>query len=99
MELSFDEIATIYQKRWKVEEFYKSVKSNASFAKSPASTVRTQGNHCFAAIYAFVKLEKLRIKTGLNHFAIKGKIYIEALKIAYDNLEKMSGTQNRLALV
>ena len=99
MELSFDEITTIHQKRWKVEEFYKSVKSNASFTKSPARTVRTQGNHCFAAIYAFVKLEKLRIKTGLNHFAIKGKIYIEALKIAYDNLEKMSGTQNRLALV
>jgi len=35
----------------------------------------------------------------LNHFAIKRQIYIEALKIAYDNLEKMSGTQNRLALV
>jgi len=30
----------------KIEEFYKSVKSNTSFAKSPASTVRTQGNHC-----------------------------------------------------
>ena len=27
------------------------------------------------------------------------KVYIEALKITYDNLEKMSGTQNRLALV
>ena len=81
-ELSFDEIATIHQKRWKVEEFYKCVKSSASFAKSPASTVRTQSNHCFAAIYAFVKLEKLRIKTGLNHFAIKRQIYIEALKIA-----------------
>ena len=98
-ELSFDEITAIYQKRWKVEDFYKSVKSNASFAKSPASTVRTQSNHCFAAIYAFVKLEKLRIRTTLNHFAIKGQIYIEALKIAYDKLEKMSGTQNRLALV
>jgi hypothetical protein len=61
--------------------------------------VRTQSNHCFAAIYAFVKLEKLRIKTGLNHFAIKGKIYIEALKIEYDNLEKMGGTQNRLVSV
>ena len=82
-----------------LKEFYKSVKSNTSFAKSPVSTVRTQGNHCFAAIYAFVKLEKLRIKTGLNHFAIKGKIHIEALKIAYDNLEKMGRTQNRLALV
>jgi hypothetical protein len=98
-ELSFDEITAISQKRWKVEEFYKSVKSNAAFAKSPASTVRTQSNHCFAEIYAFVKLEKLRIRTTLNHFAIKEQIYIEAFKIAYNNLEKMSGTQNRLALV
>jgi hypothetical protein len=97
--LSFDEIAAISQKRWKVEDFYKSVKSNAAFAKSPASTVRTLSNHCFAEIYAFIKLEKLRIRTTLNHFAIKGQIYIEALKIAYDNLEKMSGTLNRLALV
>ena len=80
--LSFDEITVISQKRWKVEEFYKSVKSNAAFAKSLASTVRTQGNHCFAEIYAFVKLEKQRIRTTLNHFAIKRKIYIEAFKIA-----------------
>ena len=49
--------------------------------------------------YETIKLEKLRIKTGLNHFAIKGKIYIEALKIEYDNLEKMGGTQNRLVSV
>ena len=48
-ELSFDEITAISQKRWKVEDFYKSVKSNAAFAKSPASTVRTLSNHCFAA--------------------------------------------------
>ena len=61
--------------------------------------MRTQSNHCFAEIYAFVKLEKLRIRTTLNHFAIKVKIYIEAFKITYDNLEKMGGTQNRLALV
>jgi len=38
-ELSFDEITAISQKRWKVEGFYKSVKSNASFAKSPARTM------------------------------------------------------------
>ena len=97
--ISSSQTTVISQKRWKVEDFYKSVKSNASFAKSPASTVRTQGNHCFAAIYAFVKLEKLRIRTTLNHFTIKGQIYIEAFKITYDNLEKISGTQNRLALV
>ena len=34
-----------------------------------------------------------------TNVAIKEKIYIEAFKIAYDNLEKMGGTQNRLALV
>ena len=52
-----------------------------------------------AVLYSFVKPEKLRIRIKLNHFAIKGKIYIEAFKITYDNPEKMSGTQNRLALV
>ncbi|MAE16917.1 MAG: hypothetical protein CL923_03975 [Deltaproteobacteria bacterium] len=55
------------------QDFVLPVKSNASFAKSPASTVRTQGNHCFAAIYAFTKLEKTRIRAKLNHFAIRDK--------------------------
>jgi IS4 transposase len=29
-----EHVATLYQKRWKVEEFHKSLKSNASLAKS-----------------------------------------------------------------
>ena len=40
--ISSSQTTAIYQKRWKVEEFYKSVNSNASFAKSPAGTMRTQ---------------------------------------------------------
>ncbi|MFZ2313422.1 MAG: transposase, partial [Methylobacter sp.] len=36
------QVATIYQKRWKVEEFHKSLKSNAGLAKSPTRTVTTQ---------------------------------------------------------
>jgi len=99
LSLSFEEITTLYQKRWKIEEFHKSVKSNASLAKSPARTVRTQSNHCFAAVYAFLKLEKIKIRSKPNHFSIKSQIYTEALKTAYDELEKMSGAQNRLALV
>ncbi len=35
-------IATIYEKRWKVEEFYKSLKANVALAKPPTKTVRTQ---------------------------------------------------------
>ena len=99
LKLSFDEVTTLYQKRWKIEEFYKSIKSNASFAKSPASSVRARINHCFASIYAFFKLEKIKMAKKLNHFAIKKRIYLHALKFAYDELETLSGSKNRLALI
>ncbi len=59
--------ATIYQKRWKVEEFHKSLKSNAGLAKSPTRTVTTQNNPVFMAIYAVFKLECLKIKHKANH--------------------------------
>ena len=99
LNLSFEKITTLYQKRWKIEEFYKSIKSNASFSKSPASSVRARINHCFASIYAFFKLEKIKMMTNLNHFAIKKRIYLHALKFAYDELETLSGSKNRLALI
>jgi hypothetical protein len=34
-----EQVATLYQKRWKVEAFHKSLKSNAGLAKSPTRTV------------------------------------------------------------
>jgi len=89
--LSGSEIQTIYQKRWKVEEFHKSVKSNASFAKSPTKTIRTQSNHIFVCLWAYVKLECLRLKTKLNHFAMKGRIYQAALTSAYQELQILKG--------
>ena len=81
--LGASDIQAIYQKRWKVEEYPKSIKSNASFAKSPTKTVRTQSNHLFSCLWAYVKLESLRIQTKMNHFAIKGKLYRAALASAY----------------
>lgn len=85
--LSAQAIQTIYQKRWKVEEYHKSVKSNASFAKSPTKTIRTQSNHIFACLWAYVKLESLRLKTRMNHFAMKGRLYRAALASAYRELQ------------
>ena len=99
LSLSFDKITTLYQKRWKIEEFYKSLKSNASFAESPVSSVRAGINHCFASVYAFFKLEKIKLRTRLNHFAIKKRIYFHALQFAYDELETLSGSRNRFALI
>ena len=35
------------------------------------------------SIWAYIKLEKLKVQTSLNHFQIKAKIYSQALKVAY----------------
>src|ERR1039458_189410 len=59
---SYDAIATTYKKRWQVEVFHKSLKSNASLAKSPTRTPRTQSNHVFLSICAAFKLECLSLK-------------------------------------
>ena len=47
-------IIAIYQRRWNVETFHKTLKSHASLGKSPTRTVRTQSNHCFLSLYAAV---------------------------------------------
>lgn len=85
--LSAEQIKTIYQKRWKVEEYHKSIKSNLGFAKSPTKTIRTQSNHFFACLWAFVKMEQLRMATHLNHFAFKAKLYQAALASAFQKLQ------------
>ncbi|WP_196772256.1 hypothetical protein [Piscirickettsia salmonis] len=54
-----------------IEEYHKSIKQNASLAKPPTKTVRSQCNHIFASIVAFCKLETLSVKARLNYFALK----------------------------
>ena len=88
LSLSAASLSSIYQKRWKVEEYHKSLKSNASFAKSPTKLAHTQSNHFFASIVAFVKLEALRTSMRLNHFALKGKLYQAALARALQQLQQ-----------
>jgi hypothetical protein len=90
--LSASGMQTIYQKRWKVEVYHKSLKSNASFAKSPTKTIRTQSNHFFACLWAYVKLEQLRMATKMNHFAMKAKIYQKALVSAFEQLQGLKAT-------
>lgn len=84
--LTYNSMTTIYKKRWKVEEYHKSLKSNTGIAKSPTKTKRTQSNHIFASLLAYVRLEKLKICEKTNHFAIKTKLYVGALKTAMNEL-------------
>jgi hypothetical protein len=86
LELSTEEIKTLYKKRWSVEEYHKSLKQNASLSKSPARTVTTQSNHLFASLLAYVKLEKLKFAHKLNHFALNARIYLATSKAAWNEL-------------
>ncbi len=87
--LGFGQITALYQTRWKVEEYHKSLKSSLALAKSPTRTTVTQTNHLVCSIWAFVKLELLRVKTNTNHFALKTKLYLAALRTAFAHLQAL----------
>jgi hypothetical protein len=87
LSLSGSDLSALYQKRWKVEEYHKSLKSCASFSKSPTRRVRSQGNHFFASVVAFVKMEICRVESGLNHFAQKARLYRNATRAAFEELQ------------
>lgn len=86
---TYEQQITIYQKRWKVEQFHKSTKQNAALAKSPTKYEVTQSNHIFCSVIAYVKLELLKIKHCTNHFAIKGKLYLKAIQAAFKELQNL----------
>jgi len=92
LSLMYDDITTIYRKRWNVEPYHKSLKQNASLERSPTHTVTTQTNHFFAALDGYIKLERLKMKTKLNHFALKAKLYAQALRSAFDSLQALQAT-------
>lgn len=82
----YNAITTTYKRRWAVEVFHKSLKSNAALAKSPTQTLRTQSNHVFMAICAAFKLECLSLQHKLNPFALCRKLLINASQAAYAQL-------------
>jgi hypothetical protein len=84
-------------RRWKVEEFHKSSKSNVGYGLSPAHTVRSQSNHLFLVMLAFVKLEALRLSTKQNHFTLKKLLTFNATKLALRELNSLKSQSSLLA--
>jgi len=89
IDLSFNDILKIYQRRWKVEEYHKSLKQNLKIEHSPTKIEISQRNHIHLSVCSFIKLEKIRLNYKMNHFAIKEKVYIEALRVAYCKVEEL----------
>src|SRR5215216_3891436 len=88
--LTYDGLTTIYRKRWNVEPYHKSLKQNAALERSPTQTVTTQTNHFFGALCGYIKLELLKQQTKLNHFALKSKLYTQAVRVAFDALQQLN---------
>lgn len=84
-----EQVADLHQKRWRVEDYHKSLKSNAALAKSPTRTLRTQQNHVFMTICAVFKLERLKMTHKLNHFALRAKLYVKAIQHAFSELARL----------
>ena len=89
IDLTTDKILEIYKRRWKIEEYHKSLKQNLRIEHSPTKVETSQLNHIFLCVCGFIKLERLRLNYKINHFAIKEKIYIEALRVAYEKIEQL----------
>ena len=95
LDVDGEAICAIYKKRWKVETFNKTLKSNVSVAKSPTKTVRTQSNHCFMSIYSACRLEFLSVRHGMNHFALKVQIQLRANRYAFEDVQLLQFAYGR----
>lgn len=92
LDLSYQQLISLYPIRWKIEESHKSLKNNASLANSPTKVVRTQANHVFASFCALVKLEMLKLRSQISHFAIKKAIQVQAARAAMKELDRLMAT-------
>ena len=73
-----------------MEEYHQSLKQNMSMGKSPTKTIDTQANHFFASILAYIKLEKLTLRLGIDHFRLKAQLYVRGLKAIHYALTKLN---------
>ena len=89
IDLTPEKILEIYQRRWKVEEFHKSLKQNLKIEHSPTKVESSQRVHIFLSVCGFIELEKLRLNYKMNQFTIKQKIYIEALKATFIKVREL----------
>jgi hypothetical protein len=88
LELGYEAIFNLYKRRWKIEEYHKSMKSNCSLEKCQASSHRAQKSHFYCAAFAYLLLEKTKAKEDKNHFALKKELTILQVKYGIKAIKK-----------
>ena len=109
--LTGEQVQLGYQKRWSVEEQHKSgkrpkpvrccfrvKKQNTGLGASPASLVVSRVNHVFCSYVGVLKLECLKLSTGLNHFALKAKLRLKAVQASWDELDQFRDVYSGLGV-
>lgn len=86
--LGYEDIFNLYKRRWKIEEYHKSLKSNCSLAKCQASSHPAQKSHFYCAALAYLLLEKTKAKEDKNHFALKKELTILQVKYGIKAVKK-----------
>lgn len=86
---SKESILKHYKRRWKVEEAFKSMKSNLNLQKSPTHSKTAIHNHIFCVFLATVELYFIAHYQKTNPFALKLNIYYKALKIAFNTTTQL----------
>lgn len=92
LSLTKEEVLHLYQRRWRVEQYHKSLKSNCSLGKCQASSHKAQQSHFYLAMLAFLQLEKARVGSGHNHFHLIKEINIATVKYGLKIIQKQLHT-------
>lgn len=66
LNLANSDVERIYSKRWKIEEYHRGLKQQCGISKCQARNPRSQRNHIWCSIHAFITLELHRIKTNIS---------------------------------
>ena len=88
LELAYEDIFNLYKRRWKIEEYHKSLKSNCSLEKCQASSHTAQKSHFYCVALAYLLLEKTKVKEDKNHFALKKELTILQVKYGMKAIKK-----------
>lgn len=95
LNLDYPSLTTIYQKRWKVEGLFRSIKNNTAFAKAPTKTLKTQLAYFTASMIAFCILERLKVRNNKNQYAMKSQIWLAATKTAWKEPDRLSTNKTK----
>jgi len=97
LELSAEQIVQLYKRRWKVEEYHKSMKSNCSLGKCQARSLTSQQSHFYLAALAFLLLEKTKVKEDQNHFALKKQLNLLTIKYGMKVIKQYFHSKSKFA--